>query len=148
VLIGVGALVTAATVPDTVPIQVARVRPEPLPPSEPLVRSEVSSVVVDQAAGVVRMELSVRNRSQEPVSLSRLQVAEQELTDLQPDPAVPSGGEETLTVEVDLAVLAEHNLIPLDEPQARLTGLLFFTSANGAEQVSEVDEVTAPVLPS
>ena len=110
------------------PIQVDRVTPEPLPPSDPLVRIEVGSVVVDPDAGVVRMELSVRNRSAEPVSLSRLQVAEQELTDLLPDPAVPSGGEETITVEVDLAVLAEHNLLPLDEPQARLTGLLFFTS--------------------
>ncbi len=130
------------------PIQVDRVTPEPLPPSDPLVRSEVGSVVVDPDAGVVRMELSVRNRSAEPVSLSRLQVAEQELTDLLPDPAVSSGRTETVTVEVDLAVLAEHNLIPLDEPQARLTGLLFFTSTDGAEQVSEVDEVAAPVLPS
>ena len=130
------------------PIQVDRVTPEPLPPSDPLVRIEVGSVVVDPDAGVVRMELSVRNRSAEPVSLSRLQVAEQELTDLLPDPAVPSGGEETITVEVDLAVLAEHNLLPLDEPQARLTGLLFFRAVDGAEQVSEVDEVTAPVLPS
>ena len=147
-LVGAGALVTAATVPDTVPIQVARVTPELLPPSDPLVRSEVGSVVVDPDAGVVRMELSVRNRSAEPVSLSRLQVAEQELTELLPDPAVPSGGEETITVEVDLAVLAEHNLLPLDEPQARLTGLLFFSAVDGAEQVSEVDEVTAPVLPS
>ena len=47
-----------------------------------------------------------------------------------------------------LRVLAEHNLLPLDEPQTRLTGLPFFSSAGGAEQVSEVDEVTAPVLPS
>ncbi|MDQ3663847.1 MAG: hypothetical protein M3353_04210 [Actinomycetota bacterium] len=99
-------------------------------------------------AGVVWMELSVRNRSAEPVSLSMLQVAEQELTDLLPDPAVPSGRTETITVEVDLAVLAKHNLLPLGEPQARLTGRLFFSSADGAEQVSEVDEVTAPVLPS
>jgi methane/ammonia monooxygenase subunit B len=52
-----------------------------------------------------------------------------------------------LTLELPGAVLREHNLLPLAEPQVRVTALLFFTDATGNRQLAEIDELTSPVLP-
>jgi hypothetical protein len=75
-----------------------------------------------------------------------MQVAELTLRDLGLAP-VAAGSTSSMTVRVPGPVLREHNLLPLKEPQVRLTALLFFTDDAGGRQLTEIDELTSPVLP-
>ena len=151
-LLGVGNVVTAATLPDDlVPLQVSRVTVPQRPEPPRLVSSTVTGAAYDRGDDEVRFSVDVHNRSPQPVRLDRMQVAELDLAGamtVRPASPVPAGAVRALTVTVDAGWLADHNLLPLDEPQVRLTGLVFFTDGRGHEQVNEVDEVTAPVLPS
>ncbi len=151
-LLGVGNAVTAATLPDDlVPLQVSRSTVPPAPEPQRLVSSTVTRADLDRAADELRFSVDVRNQTSRPVRLDRMQVAELDLAGAMtvgPTSTVPAGARHSLTVTVDAGWLADHELLPLDEPQVRLTGLVFFTDGRGHQQVSEVDEVTAPVLPS
>ncbi|MGH3713859.1 MAG: methane monooxygenase/ammonia monooxygenase subunit B [Micromonosporaceae bacterium] len=148
---------TAAS--DPMPLQVARVAPESEPAAEPLVESEVTRAEYVAEAKTLTLTVRVHNTSGAPVTLSSLQVAEEYLIPegtkaaggvpaLRIDAGTVAAGEEKqVTVVVDAERLIERNLLPLQEPQVRITGLLFFTDSAGHRQVSEVDEVTSPILP-
>jgi hypothetical protein len=90
--------------------------------------------------------MSVRNTGGMSVRLSQTQVAELTLRDIAAAP-VPPGSTGSVTLRVPGPLLREHNLLPLREPQVRLTALLFFTDDAGGRQLTEIDELTSPVLP-
>ncbi|MGH3737092.1 MAG: methane monooxygenase/ammonia monooxygenase subunit B [Micromonosporaceae bacterium] len=144
---------------DPMPLQVARLAPEPQAQADPLVSSEVRKAQYRKDAGTLTLTVRVENTSDAPVTLSSMQIAEETLvhagttTDgahpaLRIDDAtVAPGAERELTVVIDTEPLQRANLLPLREPQVRITGLLFFTDPAGNRQISEVDEVTSPILP-
>ncbi|MGH3646849.1 MAG: methane monooxygenase/ammonia monooxygenase subunit B [Micromonosporaceae bacterium] len=155
-----GYVYSVSTAPtDPIPLQVARVAPEAEPEPERLVSSEVIRAQYRQAAETLTLTVRVDNTSGAPVTLSSLQIAEETLIRegtqaggahpaLRIDDATLAAGEEReLTVVIDAKPLVRANLLPLQEPQVRITGLLFFTDPAGNRQISEVDEVTSPILP-
>lgn len=155
-----GYIYAASTAPnDPMPLQVARVSPEPAAVPDPLVESEVTRAAYAEQAETLTLTVRVQNTSDAPVTLSGIQVAEEALVPegtktpgaepaLRIDEAtVAAGAERELTVVIDAKPLIRANLLPLQEPQVRITGLLFFTDPAGNQQVSEVDEVTSPILP-
>jgi hypothetical protein len=110
-------------------------------------------------AGEDRLVLTVSadNAGAVAVRLAQVQVAELVLpgTSLGPagsstDPSsapIAPGARQTITLALPGPVLREHNLLPLSEPQVRITALLFFADAAGNRQLTEIDELTSPVLP-
>jgi methane/ammonia monooxygenase subunit B len=146
-VIGGGVLVTNATIDGPLlPLQVARAEVAPLPSPEATVESTVTSAEWRANADELVLMMSVRNTGAMPVRLSQIQVAELAVRDLGL-PVVGPGATAPLTVRLAGPVLREHNLLPLREPQVRLTALLFFTDDAGGRQLSEIDELTSPVLP-
>lgn len=148
---------------DPMPLQVNRVKPVAEEATAPLVKPRVTNVAYRVADDSLTMTVRVENTSKHAVRLSQLQVAEEALlpvgaTDvpqgatkaltLSDDSPIKPGETRELTVRIDTAKLKERNLLPLAEPQVKLTGLMFFTDSEGNRQVSEVDEVTAPILPT
>lgn len=132
------------------PLQVARLSVDPLPAPEPIVEANVAEAAWRSEAGRLEVTLDVTNTGARDLTLTRMQMAEFEVQDhmtVTPAGAIRPGERATLTLSLDGAFLEEHNLLPLSDPQLRFTALLFFTDSAGTEQVAEVDEVTAPVLP-
>jgi len=151
--IGIGYVVTNATLPTTLmPPQVVRLAPPPLAEAPALVSTSVAQAAWRSEEGVLELMVKVHNTSPQPVSLTRMQVAEESLAVGGPvtvSPAVSTapGTTETLTVRIDGETLKKHNLLPLKDPQVRITGLLFFADPTGKQQVTEVNELTSPILP-
>ncbi len=168
VLAGGYAYATSSAASAPLPLQVARIAPTAAAEPQPLVDSEVTRAQYRAAAESLVLTVKVRNTSDAPVTLSAMQVAEETLvprgqhahgavpalriTDAAPGGSgsggsVAAGEERTFTVTIDAKPLLARNLLPLQEPQVRITGLFFFSDSAGHQQVSEVDEVTSPILP-
>jgi methane/ammonia monooxygenase subunit B len=146
-VLGGGVLVTNATIDGSLlPLQVARAEVAPLPPLAATVDATVTSAEWRANADELVLMMSVRNTGGMPVRLSQIQIAELTLRDLGTD-AVAPGATSPFALRIPGPVLREHNLLPLQEPQVRLTALLFFTDDAGGRQLTEIDELTSPVLP-
>lgn len=161
VLIGGYVYSTASAKADPMPLQVARIAPPAEKAADPLVKPTITNVSYLSDKQVLEVTVDVANKSKHAARLSAMQVAEQTLVPvgtrtpgtvpvitLSDDDPINPGEKKTVTMSIATEVLTEHNLLPLKEPQVRLTGLLFFTDSEGNRQVSEVDEVTSPILPS
>lgn len=151
--------------PHHIPLQVARIEPVPAAPNplQSVVDSKVDSATFVQDTGRLRVKITVRNTGATPVQLSSLQFADYQVINqavrkgplpensqagsFVPAAAVAPGATQQITVEMDGKTMTERNLIPLDEAQARLTGLMFFQDASGQTAVAEVNELTSGVLP-
>ncbi|MPZ62410.1 MAG: monooxygenase [Propionibacteriales bacterium] len=150
-LLAGGYLVTRATLPEQLlPLQVARLAPPASEAPPALVESEIDRAVWDDAADELRFTVTTENETGSAVHLATMQVGEIEFgraMRVRGDSVARPVEQTTFTVAVAGRFLREHNLLPLAEPQVRITGLLFFEDRQGREQVTEVDEVTSPVLP-
>jgi len=129
-----------------IPLQVARVTPPITPPADLTVTSKVESADWRSGSDRLELRLSVHNKGFAAVRLTQLQIAELTV------PAhgaveVAPGGNATFTIALPGPLLREHNLLPLREPQIRVTALLFYADTAGTRQVDEIDELTSPVLP-
>lgn len=148
-MIGGGVLVTNATLPGPlIPLQVSRAEPQPVAAEPATVTTRVGSATWRAGADRLEIEVSVDNRGAAPVRLDRLQIAELTVpaTGGAAEAIVP-GDQRTLTLRLPGTLLREHNLLPLAEPQVRITALLFFADPAGNRQLTEIDELTSPVLP-
>ncbi|CAM3814883.1 methane monooxygenase/ammonia monooxygenase subunit B [Smaragdicoccus niigatensis] len=144
---------------DPMPLQIDRITPVPAAESAPLVESKITKAEYNKSTDTLDFTLHVKNTTSSPVKLSQLQIAEVTFVPVgKPENGsvegltitgneVAPGQEVDLKVSIDGAKMREHNLLPLKEPQVRLTGLMFFTDAAGHRQVSEIDEVTSPIFP-
>ena len=52
-----------------------------------------------------------------------------------------------MTVSLDARALRNQNLLPLNDAQIRLTGLMFFRDAKGQTSATEINELTSGILP-
>ena len=164
-LLGLGGFIYA-TVSDGphVPLQVARLAPVPEAPS-PLssqVQTKVESAVFNANAGTLAMTVQVTNASDSPVYFDHLQFADLELANKEgAPPGVPAntlatvtpagpiqaGETRQMTITVDAGELKAQNLLPLNDAQVRITGLMFFKDASGAKTSSEINELSSGILP-
>jgi methane/ammonia monooxygenase subunit B len=145
-LIGGGVAVTNATLPGPlIPLQVSRAAPAPLAPGSASVTVSVTSAEWRSAEDRLVVAVVADNSGRFGVRLAQVQIAELVLP--VSAASVGRGTRSVLTLELPGAVLREHNLLPLAEPQVRVTALLFFTDATGNRQLAEIDELTSPVLP-
>lgn len=158
ILVGVGAAYAATTWPDTIPLQVRKSNP----PGQP-VGEEVTARVVQAAHFVpARDELEVRvrleNRSREQLRLESFATGSGDvLFDPQGDPHgrkgllhsdAPAGLAPGKSEEVTLSLRSERwkkdNLIPGNEVDLSIGGLLIFRTP---DESSRAAEVTIPILP-
>lgn len=169
---GIGALVLGlggfiyATVSDGphVPLQVARLSPMPeaASPLSSKVQTEVESAVFDANAGTLALKVRVTNGDDTPVYFDHLQFADLELADKDGAPAgvpantlatvrppgpVQPGETREMTITVDAAELKAQNLLPLNDAQVRITGLMFFKDSSGAKTAAEINELSSGILP-
>ncbi len=164
-VIGLGGFVYA-TVSDGphVPLQVARLAPAPEAPS-PLaskVQTKVESAVFDANAGTLAMKVQVTNSGDTPVYFDHLQFADLELPNKEGAPAgtpasslatvtppgpIQAGETRQMTITVDSEELKAGNLLPLNDAQVRITGLMFFKDSSGAKAASEINELSSGILP-
>jgi methane/ammonia monooxygenase subunit B len=166
-LVGVGSYAYAeVTTGPKVPPQVARVEPAAAVADAlgKQLKVHVDSAVFQTGTGRLEFKLTVTNNSPEPVLLQKLQFSTYqainrdvaagsaapdpgELVAVTPPGQIQPGETRTLTTDLDGAALAEDGLLPLNEAQVRLTGLVFFTDASGQSAISEVNELTTGILP-
>lgn len=145
-----------------IPIQVARITPTPEEPSAlaKSLNSKVESAVFQEKTGNLLMTLKVTNNSPSPVSLDHLQFAEYitkvqggtgaptpEVATVSPAGPIPPGETRELKVNIDARELNRQNLLPFNEAQIKLTGLMFFRDASGQTSTAEINEVTSGLLP-
>lgn len=145
-----------------IPPQVARLAPVPQVPTGLATQLEtrVQSAVFQEKTGTLVLKVSVDNKSNSPVRLDRLQFADYVVTvkdgakpdtdgvaTVSPAGPIPPGGSSDLTVELDARSLLSRNLLPTNDAQIRVTGLMFFQDATGQTSTSEINELTSGVLP-
>lgn len=172
VLFGVGALAIGiggfiyGTVADGqhIPLQVARVTPVPELPNSlgQGLSTTVQQAVFQEKTGTLQMTAKVTNNTDSPVTLNHLQFADYivDNADGAPagvpkdrlatvTPASPIAPKETreITVSLDANALRRQNLLPLNDAQIRLTGLMFFKDAKGQTSATEINELTSGILP-
>lgn len=137
-----GYVVTRATLPSPlIPLQVSRLTPSPVVGGQSTVETHVTRAEWRPATDVLWLSLNVHN-SGPPVRLTQLQIAELTV------PVDVPVGPGPVELVVPGTLLREYNLLPLDEPQVRVTALLFYTDVTGARTLSEIDELAAPILPA
>lgn len=148
-----------------VPLQVARYAPQPEAPSSLAshLDTKVDSAVFQEDTGKLVMKIQVQNNADSAVKLDHLQFADYEVVNkdvapqavaegtnaaiVSPSEAIEPGASRDLTVELDATQLASRNLLPLNEAQVRLTGLMFFRDAAGQTSAAEINELTSGILP-
>ncbi|WP_159929325.1 methane monooxygenase/ammonia monooxygenase subunit B [Rhodococcus sp. WAY2] len=148
-----------------VPLQVARYEPVPEAPSSLAshMDTKVDSAVFQEDTGKLVMKIQVRNNADSAINLDHLQFADyevfnkdlaaqgmadgQNVATVSPSAAIEPGASRDLTIELDARELAARNLLPLNEAQIRLTGLMFFRDASGQESAAEINEMTSGILP-
>lgn len=146
-----------------VPIQVARYVPPPTAPSTltSQLDTAVESAVFQEKTGELVMKVNVTNNAASPVSLDHLQFADYDvvnkdradttegmsLASVTPAGPIQPGETRDLTVTLDARQLASRNLLPLNEAQVRITGLIFFRDAAGQKSAAEINEMTTGILP-
>lgn len=147
-----------------IPLQVARLAPVPELPNAlgAGLHTTVEQAVFQEKAGTLQMTVKVRNDTASPVYFDHLQFADFIVTNadgapasVPPDrlatisPAGPIPPKETreLKVTLDARALRQQNLLPLNDAQIRLTGLMFFRDASGQTSATEINELTSGILP-
>ncbi|QNJ96524.1 monooxygenase (plasmid) [Mycolicibacterium fluoranthenivorans] len=166
-LVGFGAYGYAeATTGPKIPPQVARVTPDALP-ADPLgkqLQTHVESAVFQTGTGRLLLTLTATNNSPQPVVLQKVQFGNYEainrdvaagraapdlgeLVNVTPPGQIQPGETRKLTVDLDGTAMAKHGLLPLNEAQIRVTGVVFFTDPAGQSAISEVNELTTGILP-
>lgn len=147
----------------SVPLQVVRTTPEPLPEDEVsgAVAPKVESIRFNAATETLTMRMNVANRGASGIRLHRVQFGDVEFVSpgfastagpdaqtmtVTPDQAVPPGGSGTFTVEIQSKDLIVRSLVPVNEAELRVTCLLFFQDEAGEQTVSEVNELTSAIL--
>lgn len=148
--------------PNTVPLQVARVEavPEPKSKLESTLAVEVLAASYAPApTPTLRLRVKATNSGETTARLSQIQLGETTVREeptgatedfvfeTEPDNEIPPGTTETFEVVVAGAYLEDKNLIPLDEAQIRITGLLFFVDPTGQRSEVEVNELTSAIRP-
>ncbi|PND54404.1 monooxygenase [Mycobacterium sp. ENV421] len=145
-----------------IPPQVARLMPVPQAPSglATQLKTQVQSAVFKEQAGTLVLKISVTNNSNSPVELDRLQFADYVVkvkeganpdTDgvatVSPSGPISAHGSGDLTVELDARSLLSRNLLPINDAQIRVTGLMFFRDTSGQISTAEINELTSGILP-
>jgi len=151
--------------PSMVPIQVARVTPTPETPSklQTAIGVDVTEAKFEEGSGTLTLQVTIKNTSPNPVQFNKLQFSEYEVVNpvvnpgalrenqtagtFTPSNPIAPGQTQKITVKMDGAALAAKNLIPVDEAQSTLTGLIFIRDNTGQDAVAEVNEVTSGVIP-
>lgn len=147
--------------PHTIPLQIARIVPPPEGPNalDSALDIDVRSASYSPNAKRLTLVLDAKNSGTIPVRLSQMNFGEVTLANraTKPDakytfttsPAEPIGPGEsrTVTVTVQGKFIEDMHLIPLDEAQIRITGLLFFEDATGQRTEVEINELTSPIRP-
>jgi len=156
VLLILGNLVTSNGYPVTIPQQVIRLAPPPLPPYPQLASLDpyTTAVTYGPTTQTVLATLKVTNTAKIPITLDRFATASYEFanqaahSDAQnpftvddPSPIAP-GQSRTLKVTMADAVWQTDQLIPITEVQLILRGVMLFKDATGAE---EPVEINAPI---
>jgi methane/ammonia monooxygenase subunit B len=156
VVLLVGNLITSNNYPVTIPQQTIRVPPPPLPPSPKLASLDpyTTAVTYGPTTQTVLATIKVTNTSNSPMTLERFATASYEFAnqaahpDAQnpftvddPSPIAP-GATKTLHLTMADAVWQTDNLIPINEVQLFLRGVLLFDNSTGAE---EPVELAAPI---
>lgn len=146
-----------------VPMQVARYIPPPEAPNTltSQLDTKVQSAVFQEKSGELIMKVNVKNNAPTPVTLDHLQFADYDvfnkdgastpggtnLLTVTPPAAIAPGESQDLTLVLDARELASRNLLPLNEAQVRITGLMFFRDATGQKTAAEINEMTSGILP-
>ncbi|WP_198016900.1 methane monooxygenase/ammonia monooxygenase subunit B [Nocardioides sp. CF8] len=148
---------------SSVPLQVVRTTPVPLAEEEVsgAVAPEIESIRFNAEADTLTMKLRVENTGAAAVRLQRVQFGDVEFVSpsfasaadpdaqamtVTPDQAIEPGGSATFTVEIQSEDLIVRSLVPVNEAELRVTGLLFFEDETGEQVVSEVNELTSAIL--
>ncbi|MCI4673916.1 methane monooxygenase/ammonia monooxygenase subunit B [Candidatus Mycolicibacterium alkanivorans] len=162
-VVGFGGYIYAAVADGPhIPLQVDRITPTPEEPSAlaKSLSSKVESAVFQEKSGNLLMTVKVTNNSPSPVSLDHLQFAEYitkveggtgaptpDVATVTPSEPIPPGETRELKVSVDARELNRQNLLPFNEAEIKLTGLMFFRDAAGQTSTAEINEVTSGLLP-
>jgi methane/ammonia monooxygenase subunit B len=108
------------------------------------------------------MAVQVTNNGDTPVYFDHLQFADLELPNKDGAPAgtpaeslatvtppgpIQAGETRQMTITVDAEELKAGNLLPLNDAQVRITGLMFFKDSSGAKAASEINELSSGILP-
>lgn len=156
----IGNVYTNSHAPHTVPLQVARITAQP--EAESTLDSALhvkidSATYAPEPKPTLTLQVTATNSGDTPTHLSQIQFGETTLTDSQgdsdekfttsPQGVVAPGATETFAVTVAGKFLKDKNLIPIDEAQIRITGLLFFEDPSGQRSEVEVNELTSAIRP-
>lgn len=148
--------------PNTVPLQVARVEAVPEPKSKlesTLAVEVVGASYAPTPTPTLRLQVKATNSGDTSARLSQIQLGETTVRDeptgatedlvfeTEPDGEIAPGATETFEVIVAGDYLEDKNLVPLDEAQIRITGLLFFVDPTGQRSEVEVNELTSAIHP-
>ena len=163
-VLGIGGFVYA-TVSDGphIPLQVARVTPMPELPNAlgAGLNTTVQKAVFQEKTGKLDLSVKVTNNTDQPVTFDHLQFADyivaspdaveqvpaEQRATVTPSGAIPPKQTREMTVSLDARALRNQNLLPLNDAQIRLTGLMFFRDAKGQTSATEINELTSGILP-
>lgn len=164
-VIGIGGFVYATMVDGPhIPLQVARVTPVPELPNSlgAGLSTTVQRAVFQEKTGTLQLTVKVTNNTDAPVYFDHLQFADytvmnadgaapgvpqDRLATVTPAGPIPPKQTRELAVDLDAQALRDQNLLPLNDAQIRLTGLMFFRDATGQKSATEVNELTSGILP-
>ncbi len=162
--LGIGGFVYA-TVSDGphIPLQVARVTPVPELPNAlgAGLNTTVQKAVFGDKTGKLDLSVKVTNNTDQPVTFDHLQFADyivaspdaveqvpvEQRATVTPSGAIPPKQTREMTISLDARALRSQNLLPLNDAQIRLTGLMFFRDAKGQTSATEINELTSGILP-
>ncbi len=163
--VGIGGFIYATVVDGPhVPLQVARLAPAPEAPSALTsgLQTTVKSAVFQEKTDKLVLNMRATNNSASPVYFDHLQFADYEVTDqagapssaavdslatITPSGPIAPGESRELTVTMDARELQKRNLLPLNDAQIRITGLMFFRDGSGQKTAAEINELTSGILP-
>lgn len=148
---------------SSIPPQVVRIAPEPVPEEQlsGSVLPEIESIRFNEADTLLTMRIKVENQGGSAVDLQKVQFGDVEFVNpafastagpgaqdlaVTPGGAVAPGKTAELTVTIKSEDLVVRSLVPVNEAELRVTGLLFFRDQTGEQTVSEVNELTASIL--
>lgn len=145
-----------------IPLQVIRLTPTPEAPSALAshLQTKIQSAVFQEKAGILELKVNVKNTSDSPVVLNHLQFANYLVTvkdggdptadgvaTVSPPTPVAPGSSSDLTVRLSAQSLLRQQLLPLNDPVIRVTGLLFFLNTAGEQSIAEINELTSGIMP-
>ena len=164
-VIGIGGFVYATMVDGPhIPLQVARVTPVPEVPNAlgAGLKTTVERAVFQEKTGTMELAVKVTNNTDSPVYFDHLQFADyilpnadgaaatvprERLATVTPAGPIPPRQTRELAINLDARALRDQNLLPLNDAQIRLTGLMFFRDSGGQASATEINELTSGILP-